>query len=1693
MACRTAGGNDTPEKLWQFLLDKKDGSGEVPSHRWEPWYRRDTRNAKEIDKTLNKGYFIHDLENFDASFFGISPKEAEQMDPHQRLALELSWEALEHAGINPKDLAKSDTAVYMGIDSDDYSRLLMEDIPNIEPWMGIGTAAHGVANRVSYHLDLMGPSAAVDAACASSLVAVDSGRLAIQLRESEVALVGGVNVLLAPALTRMLDKAGALSQEGICRSFDDAANGYARGEGGAVLVLKNLRSAQRDGDRILAVLKGSAVAQDGKTNGIMAPNTDAQELVGRRALQRAGVDPLTIGYVEAHATATPLGDPTEISAIAKLYGHGVKRPKEAPCQVGSIKPNIGHLEAAAGAIGMIKAVMAVYKGQLAPQTYLDKLNSRVDWAECGLEVVRDAKPWKQRSLRRAAVCSYGYGGTVSHAIIEEWGNVPVDSQLLPAEGELVPMIITAPLEKRLSQQVKELADWLATPDGQASSLHLVANTLAQRRAMHDHRLTVLVRNHDNATDLLGRIVSNSLKKEDLVLSGRALPASTAQATSPVWVFSGHGAQWLDMGRKLHGTDFQDAISEIEPVIQEELGFSIREALATGDFESSERAQIATYAVQYGLSRMLMAKGLRPSAVVGHSIGEMAASVQLMQKFRDQEVETFRVKTDIAFHSPMLDQLQDPLRNALDSALDPQEPTIPLYSTSLDNARGRQPRGVDYWVNNMVKPVQLRSAIQAAADDGHRMFLEVSSHPIVLHSVRETLLEVGLKEKDFVTTCTMRRNTMPEETITIAISNLFVHGAHVDFGTFIGEKGHWCTGVPRSPWFHKPYYRQVETGAIEQASMHDAETHHLLGRRTAVGGTDISLFGTKLSIETKPFPGTHPLDGTEIIPAGVYINTFHHATGGRELSDIQLRVPVSMTNDIRSIQVAVQGDKVSIASTNEDTGSKPSRDEFWIHHAACQWGRIQDNTQAAALPIDIPAIRERIVTKLPNSFAVDFLSKIGVAGIAFPWQVVEHYGNETEMIVHVDMLPGQDTLPWDSFSWAPLLDAATSVGSSIFFNKPSLRIISSIEKVLLHSREPLPKMAYLHVEEASNDKALAANVHILDEIGHLIAQIQSMKFSEVEGGAGLSGSVDSLVHQIDWVPARFSETPRPLGHVVLVSRSLQQVKAVRSSMQPMAKSVVHATSVKQLAATPEMLDVLSQKGSTVVYLPGSVDSVEQVAAAADEFVWETASLLQCLATHSLSEVCRMFILTNGVFEGLSPTGLAQGALIGLGRIIAAEHPDTWGGLIDHDIPDASSLLAFMYVRGHDIIRNIDGLPRRAVMRPLSRKKLHASDTAMTLLPKSDGTYVITGGLGSLGLDTADFLVKKGARRILLVSRRPFPVRSSWAKLVADNDEFASAIRRIQSMERAGAAVCTAAIDMSLPDASKDLLRALDNMQLPRVLGVVHCAGVLEDSLVLETSRDSFRRVMAPKVNGALALHEAFPPGSVDFFVLYSSIGQLVGTVGQASYGASNAFLDAMAYHRRAQGDNAVAMQFTAWRGSGMGASTEFLTVELESKGITDISSEEAFRAWEHLGKFDIGSAVVTRCLAIDEGSPVAVPILEDIVVRRPRAQVNGQGQEDKDGLGVSASINARPTDAEGLRQWLEVSIRQCIAAVLMMPDITEIDGGTMVNDLGIDSVMTVALRRQFQDFFQIKVPPTLTWKHPTVDSMVPWFAAKLQEE
>lgn len=1720
-------------------MQKKNASGEVPPQRWEPWRQRDSRNAKILDNIIRKGYFLDNLEDFDAAFFGISPKEAELMDPHQRLGLELTWEALENAGINPKKLTGSDTAVYMGVDSDDYSRMLMEDLPTIEAWSGIGTAYHGIPNRISYHLGLQGPSTAVDAACASSLIAIHLARQAIVSGESTVAICGGVNVICAPGLTHMLQQAGALTTEGVCRSFDDAACGYARGEGGAVVVLKRLSAALKDNDNILAVMKSSASAQDGKTNGIMAPNSKAQELVARQALMRAGnVDPHSIDYVEAHATSTSLGDPTEISAIAQVYGTG--RSSESPCYIGSIKPNVGHLEAAAGAIGFVKAVLSIQKGVIAPQALLNKLNTKVDWVNSGLEVVLEEKPWPQRDLRRAAVCCYGYGGSVCHAILEQ---APARTiQPVPVmEKSPVILNLSAQQEKRLPAITASLAHWLAA-DGSCEDLHAVARALSQRRAAHDFRASFVVSSHEDAVLSLTEFAKG--RPDERSTSNRIL--TSAAETGVVWVFSGHGAQWPDMGKELlQVPSFHNAVASLDAVFQREAGFSVIDAFQASDLGGSAQIQVLTYAVQIGLTALLKSRGMTPQAIIGHSVGEIAGAVaagclteeegaiivsrraklyatvqgqgamalvtlpfetaakQLVgsndivaairsspstcvvsgtieaidwyaKRLKKEGVRLCRVHTDIGFHSPMLNQLVSALQEGLGQDIKPQPAVIPIYSTSASDPRTTALRGIEYWTKNMVDPVWLVDAVEAGVDDGFRVFMEVSTHPIVSHSISETLLSRSIE--DSAAFGIMTKGAPAECSVLSAIARVHTLGTHVDFSALLGT-GLWSTQVPNTPWVHKPYWKTASMGSSSAAQQHDTDTHTVLGGIVEIAGSKMKVWTTTLDDTTKPYPLTHLLDGTEIIPAAVYCNTLQKATGATVLDNIELRIPTPMATDQRELQVIVEGDEIRMASRlkHETTGGS-DLEHAWAEHCVAKASTL--NMTSFQQRLSISDIQSRIGTKLSNDFAWKYLQSIGVSGIAFPWAVIEHYGNENEMLVKMDMDPNCSTLPWDTASWAPFLDAATSVGSSIFFKSARMRIVSGIDQVLFVSNAEPPKIGYLFIQEASEVDDLKADISVLGEDGELLTKVKGMRFSDVEAVGNKSKGVDSLVHQLAWVPPKFSESPLTMSNVVVVAEVVQATDNYVNTLEMMAKSVIVVSSSDNLKRT-DVLDLLQEDDTVVFYLPGSVEDAVDIPKKAHAFTCESASILMILA--DVSSAPKLFVIADSAYKGRSPTNLAQYPLYGFARVAASEYPDVWGGLIDNEGP-AFPLLPIRYVKKQSVVRVQDGLPRVARLRSFAKDQ-QRDDSNYSLLPKSHGTYLVTGGFGDLGLEVLEFLVKKGARRIVVISRRPLPPRKDWASA---SGSMSMVIERIIKLESLGATVYHVTLDVSSPSASRDLSAALDRLSLPPVLGVVHAAGVSGYGYIKDTTPSCYAEVMAPKIQGALNIHTLFSPGTLDFFVLFSSIGQIIGTPGQSAYATSNSFLDGLATHRRAQGCNTIAIQWTAWRALGLASDTALVDLELNSKGVTDITVQEGFQAWEYLEGLATDHAVITRTKVLEHNEPVPCELISDVVQRRSVPAVTS-------GTSVTAAaVAAKPESGPELKAHLNAEIKGCLSRVLHL-EVEEIDDRASIANLGVDSVMTVALRQQLQKATGVTVPPTLTWNHPTVGHLVEWFYGKTEEK
>lgn len=1736
-SCRVPGNVNSPSELWSFLLSRGDGSGEMPSHRWDPYRTRQIGNAEILANTTSKGYFLQNLEHFDASFFGLSPREAEQMDPQQRISAETVWEALEHAGIPPQSLAGSDTAVFMGVNSDDYSRLLLEDLPNVEAWMGVGTAFCGIPNRISHLLDLLGPSTAVDAACASSLVAVHHGRQALLAKETSLVIAGGVNALIGPGLTRVLDQAGAISSDGRCRSFDESAAGYGRGEGAGVVIMKRLTDAQNDGDRILAILKGSAVGADGRTAGIMAPNQFAQERVAKKALKEAGVLPESISYVEAHATSTPLGDPTECAAMTNVYGSGARRSGSGPCYIGSIKPNIGHLEAGAGVMGLIKAMMVLQEGVIPPQANLVTPSSKIDWAHSMLKVVTEPTDLPMtRWPRRAAVASYGYGGTVSHAVIEYPFSQRLSiSNLTPrplADKAPVLLLLSAPSGSRFGNIASRLRDYIAAAEDHNTTpveLQSMAYTLAVKRGHHKFRTAIVAETQKDAIQRLEEIVQNRQHRDSF--NSRVLSSQENKGTT--WVFSGHGAQWKHMGLSLLADEpaFVEVVRKLEPIIERELGFSATSALATGNFESTDKIQVLIYVMQVGLAAVLKASGLRPQAVIGHSHGEIAASVvagaldledgaliccararlirsvaglgamvlvdipfktvsedlkdrddvvaaidsspgscvvsgslegieSLRAHWRDQGIQVRTVQTDTAFHSPMLQSLLDPLQGALEGVINPAEPRIPLYSTSDPDPRTIKLRDAEYWGKNLINPVLLNTTIEAAAQDGYRVFLEVSSHPVVCHSISETLSSA--KIDDCLVIPTLLRNKDNQKSLLLAFGKLHCVGDSADYRRIL--PGKWLHDVPGTVWNHQPMWRQVTNPANARAVTHDVHAHVLLGARTPIQGTNTILWQTRLTATTKPFPGKHPLHNVEIVPAAVLLNTFLSAIPGQSVRNVSLRVPV-VVDPPREVQVILQDNSVRIASrliNHQDDSTVDTAS--WLVNTTSQVS-TEGDSDVSATSYDISSIKKKLLQqRLDDSFSIKYLADVGVSDMGFPWKVVEHYGNENEMFAVVLPDPAK-TL--SSKSWASILDAATSISSTIFYKDPLLRMPTAIQKVSILENESVPDTCYIYVEKASATHT--ANVYIMNKTGLVLGTLYNLRFAGIEGDLNAKSMDGGLVHRLAWPPAQLAEEPLHFEHLLFISSSENPL--LKNYTIRMDSLKVSFDTITEPVPFPDL-----RSGTVIILIAEAAETDDQVyevsARSCDKLITTVKHVVQTGSRH------KIFCITKGVSRGTNSNSLSQAPLLGLARILKSEEPDVFGGLIDVE-DNQFPMQAIRYVQGPDVIRIEDTVARNARLRPYlgpSGNKPHEAPFRVL----AHGTYIITGGLGALGLEIASYLAEKGAKRLVLVSRRSLPPRRQWDS-TADSTEK----QRILALEAAGISIYSISVDMTAPDASAKLLQGLDALSLPPVLGVVHAAGVLANQLVLEVDQEAFNSVIKPKIQGALALHKAFPPGTLDFMALFSSCGQLLGFTGQASYASGNAFLDTLATHRRNLGDNTVSMMWTSWRGLGMAASTRYIDAELRARGIADVTKEEAFSAWEYIFGHATDHAVILRALPIENDEPSPHPILNDMLVRKRTSASSGSTTEE------TSEKSSKPKTEPEIKDFVGRQITQCVASTLSLPE-ESVDRHIALTELGMDSVMTVELRTQLQQALKMKVGPTIIWNHPTVHHLVGYFAKEMMK-
>ncbi len=619
MACRLPGGIDSPELLWEALVRGDDLITEVPPDRWSIDDHYDPEPGIQGRSVSKWGAFLDDVAGFDAEFFGINSREASSLDPQQRMLLETSWEAVEHAGLTPQSVIDSLTGVFVGLTHYDYQMVSAQSSEMEGPYGFQGNGFSMASGRIAYALRVHGPAVTVDTACSSGLFAVHLACRSLNDGESDLALAGGACVMLDPRKFAAASAQGMLSPTGRCHSFDAAADGFVSGEGAAVVLLKRLPDALRDGDRVLAVIRGTAANQDGRTVHIGTPSQQAQSAVYRKALAAGGVDPGTVGMVEAHGTGTPVGDPIEFASLAEVYGI------DGPCALTSSKTNFGHTQSAAGVLGLMKAVLALQHDLVPRNLHFTRLADELASIDTKLFVPQEQVPWATNGNhpRRAAVSSYGLSGTNVHGVLEQ---LPVPTELVArqdlsvdsgtAAPWLFPLSSTSPDELRRS--AGRLADWVLAHDEIA--LTDLAYTLARRRAHRSVRTAVIAGDQAELVEALRTVAEGDDPYG---------PALGRDDRGPVWVFSGQGSQWSAMGAQLLADEpvFAATVARAEPVILHECGFSVTDAMSAPEVVTGQdRIQPTLFTMQVALAATMRAYGVRPGAVIGHSVGEAAAAV-----------------------------------------------------------------------------------------------------------------------------------------------------------------------------------------------------------------------------------------------------------------------------------------------------------------------------------------------------------------------------------------------------------------------------------------------------------------------------------------------------------------------------------------------------------------------------------------------------------------------------------------------------------------------------------------------------------------------------------------------------------------------------------------------------------------------------------------------------------------------------------------------------------------------------------------------------------------------------------------------------------------------------------------------------------------------------------------------------------
>ncbi|MDC0721162.1 type I polyketide synthase [Nannocystis bainbridge] len=1784
VGCRLPGGVDDADALWHLLRAGGTTQVEVPADRWDIAALHDPDPAAPGKVASRYGHFLRDVAGFDAAFFGVSPREAERIDPQHRVLAEVAWEALEDAGVATAALAGTRTGVFAGIMSSEYASLLADGDPTaIDTYWLTGNEMSFAPGRIAYLLGLQGPCLAIDTACSSSLVAVHQACRSLRAGECDLALAGGVSLVISPALTIALSKSRVMAQDGLCKTFDAGADGLGRGEGAAMIVLRRLADAERDGDRIVAVIRGSAINHDGASGGLTVPSGAAQEALIRAALADARIEPRQIGYHEAHGTGTELGDLIETRAIAAALGPG--RDASAPLRLGALKANIGHLDAAAGIAGLIKAALVVSRREFPPHPTLQARNRHVPWDSHAMTVPTAAAAWPDEGRPRfASVSAFGLSGINAHVVLAEPPPGPSPTASVDRRAQL--LVLSARSPQALQAQARAFAALLEADD--APPLAALAAAAAVRRDAHEHRLAIVGAATDALATSLRGFADGHAHADCQVARARPRPRSRV-----VFVFPGQGSQWLGMGRQLLADEpvFRAALAEADVAVRRFTGWSPSQVLA-GDPEAPALAAIdvvqpTLFAVSLALAALWRSWGVEPDVVVGHSMGEVAAACVagalslddaaqvicersrlmrrlggqgamaavelaaadiapalarlggrvtvaaingprstviagdpaaidvLLEEWQAREVFCRRVKVEVASHSPMVDPLRDDLRRAL-AGIRPRAGAVPLHST----VTGARIHGAEldaaYWWRNLRDPVRFAPVIEHLLGDGHDVLLEVSPHPVVLPFLAAMAAEAHAREPGdgpALALASLRRDQDERAALLGGLAAMHVHGHPLAWQRlWPGPTAH--VALPRYPWQRQRHW--LPTARRRPRDGEARREHPLLGTRFSASiATPTQFWQAELAGDDPSWLVDHKVQGATVLPGAATLEMALAAadmslgTGPWQLTEVAFSTALVLTDDApRQVQVALTRESASItdrsdstasnnlttdstastkhidstASNNLATGSSASNnlartvstasnnlatdsaasnnlsasinlstdssastnlatdppasigarvqlasregDGPWIIHATARVTR--SDTQVPPVP-DLVEVRARCRESLSGDAFYAALARQGLDyGPAFRGvQSLVH--GPGEALAELRLSPALVATADRHQIHPALLDAGlhtilAALPDGLRASGPALPIAA--ERVRLHARPGATLTSHVRLRPGAGEFA-TADITLLNGGGVVVAEIVGLRVQRLEARA------QPAAFAVEWESTAKTGEPVPSdihGRWLLVGDD--------HDLAPLTAALTrHGERVTTLGF--DRLGDLALAGDplrgVVCQLPRRADDL------GERGYLGALATVQALVRNDITP--RLWLVTrHAQSTGDLPDPPAAMAW-GLGRTVAYEHPELRCTRVDlHD--DVVDDLARELLADRDddeVVLARDGRRvARIVQRPLPPPAV--------VTARADATYLLTGGLGGLGLEAARWLVQAGARHLVLVGRSGV---GSDAQVEA-----------IAGLAAAGAQVVVERADIAEP---AELARVLASMRLhmPPLAGVVHAAGVLHDGLVVDQDRERLQAVFAPKVRGAWNLHQATRDLPLDWFVLYSSASSLFGSPGQANYAAANAFVDALALHRRAAGLPALAIHWGAFADVGLAAARSDRGARLAGRGMASL---DPATSGPLLGRLIAAGETLLGVAAFDPARWLEYH--PQIAGSGLFARLREQSRATEASPDLQAALVA--ADPPGRARLCEQLLREQAAQVLRLAP-SQIDHESSLKHHGVDSLMAIELKNRVHARTGVRLP------------------------